>query len=104
MLAQQFEESGTDVISAEVVELPAGQAVRIAMRNEVGPSEEMEYVVYAVIAGDRMYLLIFTMDPSGAEDYTPVIDGIGASLRVTPQSMDDQALLGPITQLQHSYA
>jgi hypothetical protein len=83
LLAQQFKDQGADVISSEVVELPAGEAARIHLVLTMGVAQmEMEYVIYAVIGGDRMYMLLFYIDSCCVEDYITTIDQIAASFRI----------------------
>jgi hypothetical protein len=79
---QQFKSQGADIINSEVVELPAGEAARFHMMLAIGVAQvEMEYIVYTVLTGDRMYLLIFYMDSCCVEHYSAIIDQVAASFR-----------------------
>jgi hypothetical protein len=83
LLEQQFEDSGADVISSEIVDLPAGEAVRFHLVLAIGMAQmDIDYIVYMVITSDRMYMLMFYVDSCCVEEYGAVVDQIAESFRV----------------------
>jgi hypothetical protein len=87
LLEQQFEDSGADVISSEIVDLPAGEAVRFHLVLAMGAAQiDIDYIVYMVITSDRMYMLMFYVDSCCVEEYGAVVDQIAESFRVETET------------------
>jgi hypothetical protein len=87
LFEQQFEKMGADVISSEIVDLPAGEAIRIHLVLAMGVAQmEMEYIVYTVTTSDRMYMLLFYMDSCCVEEYGAVVDQVAESFRVETET------------------
>jgi hypothetical protein len=81
-LEEAFKDEGAEIISSEFTELPAGEAVRIHMMLKlVDEPLELNYIVYLVMTGDRMYMLMFYLDSCCVEDSTAIVDGVAASFR-----------------------
>lgn len=76
--------TGITVVGNEMIQLPAGEALVVELRNEMMPGEAQVQYQYVLSGNNKAYIVTTTASETSAEIYAPIFEAIMNSVELLP--------------------